>query len=219
MSAGTLRVQPWGTSIELDNAKSVAAVQPVQADGTLAKAVPVGSSDDPTKVFSHSLWTDGTRDGSGGGTAVLAGNFSVTPRVVYYTAPAGGVRITDLRFFVGANSALSAGGWGTGAPTLTNGIRFEVVNSAPTTPATAPIFRLNPSGASTATNIKSNIDVLKSATRRVDGAFSTHSIVASMALPEGGIPLQEGQSIRVVVQDDTSSATACRAEITYGPLT
>jgi hypothetical protein len=154
------------------------------------------------KQFAHALWTDGTVNGADGGAFALAGDYSVTPRIVYRTFTNGAI-IRRFAYVMTGSGTLTLTGWGTGAA-LTNGLRFEVVASDPTNAATAATFRAFPSGTGTATLVRGLGELMLLGNQADIDRQNTAAFVTVEAIAPGGLYVPAGSSFRVVVNDNAS---------------
>lgn len=163
------------------------------------------------KHFTFVLWTDGTQDGSSGGSFAMAGAYAASPRVVYYTFATGAI-ITELAVTVFGTGTFVASGWGTGA-TLTNGFRMEVVSSNPTNVATVPTFRMRPNGSGNQTLIRGLGEIGQLGGGGNGSGIGQLGAMFINCRPLGGrgIYVPPGSSFRVIAQDDTNvnGVTAC----------
>jgi len=111
------------------------------------------------------------------------------------------------------SGTLTLTGWGTGAA-LTNGLRLEVVASAPTDPATAATFRFFPNTSAATTLVRGLGEIMLLGDPVISTAQNTAAFVTVEPLAPGGIYIPPGSSFRIVVNDDTSTgATAFTARI------
>ena len=168
---------------------------------------------DATIVPGSLLWSDGSTNGSGGGSyASLRGVFgtgSPAPGIVYRQAPAGHtlhVARMSFQHLIASGTFNSAGGWGNAATPLGVPVRIQVVASAPTVYATTPTWEYRPAPSS-GSGANGNLALWRSTGTyvRVVGSVLAYSLeldfVAMFGVP---LLLTGTQALRVVVASDTT---------------
>lgn len=183
-------------------------------DSTRGRAVAVAQVPPNATIVPPSLlWSDGSTNGSGGGAyASLRGVFgtgSPAPGIVYRQAPAGQtLHVARLSFqhLIASGTFNSAGFWGSGSSALAVPVRIQVVASAPTVYATAPVWEYRPISAG-GSGANGNLALWRSTGTyvRVVGSALAYSLELDFTAMFGVPLLLTGtQALRVVVASDTT---------------